>query len=115
MELLRLTLPAGGRSGSEEYGHPGMEAGYIVRGNGRFSLGEETVDLGPGDCVTFTARFPHRIENTGKGELEAIWVLNPPRAERKPPVDPARARTGPGKEGSHGKDHHRKDLRRASR
>ena len=42
------------------------EVYYILQGNGRMHIGEETREVGPGDCIDIPPHGVQWIENTGK-------------------------------------------------
>lgn len=79
IEAFIIKLAPQGRRGSQEYGHPGREFGYILRGRASLKYGDEMLKLKAGDAVTFSSDIPHILENDGTEELEALWVSNPPK------------------------------------
>ncbi|HPQ54619.1 MAG TPA: cupin domain-containing protein [Spirochaetota bacterium] len=79
IEAFHMEIDAGGEKGSSDYGHPGMELGYILEGKGELVYGTETYPLRKGDSVSFSSDIPHVLRNTGKGRLTAMWVITPPR------------------------------------
>lgn len=42
--------------------HPHEQVSYIVSGRLRYTLGEETRDLGPGDTALVLGNMPHKVE-----------------------------------------------------
>jgi transcriptional regulator with XRE-family HTH domain len=79
IEAYEMHIAAGGKSGSNEYGHKGKELGLIVHGTGEFSIGNEKYPLNKGDSISFDSGIPHLLVNTGKDELIAFWVITPPK------------------------------------
>lgn len=55
--------------------HPGYELLYVVSGRLRFQIGEETLYLGPGDCLLFDSRQPHAAESLGAKPARTLMVL----------------------------------------
>jgi len=79
IEAYLITVPPGGRSASEEYGHPGRELGVILSGRAGLEVGAQKIALGPGDSVSFPADAPHGLVNSGRTPLKAMWVTTPPK------------------------------------
>lgn len=79
IEAFFLTIEAGGRRGSEEYGHPGKELGVILSGKAGLEYGKESYLLEEGDSVTFSSDTPHILTNRGDDRLKAIWIITPSR------------------------------------
>lgn len=53
------------------------ESFYIVKGHGRFVVGEEEFDVGVGDCVFVEPGETHSLRNTGDENLECILATGP--------------------------------------
>jgi transcriptional regulator with XRE-family HTH domain len=79
IEAYYLEVPPGGKSGDEEFGHIGAELGVIVKGQGACAVGNRVYALKAGDSISFSADVPHQLRNTGKGPLQAFWVVTPPK------------------------------------
>jgi len=79
IEAYEMHIAPGGKSGSNEYGHNGKELGLIVSGKAEFSIGNEKYILNEGDSISFDSSVPHKLENIGKTELVAFWVITPPK------------------------------------
>jgi mannose-6-phosphate isomerase-like protein (cupin superfamily) len=50
---------------------------HITQGAGRMTLGEETLDVVPGDTVVIPPGTPHCIENTGAVDLKILCCCAP--------------------------------------
>lgn len=50
---------------------------FVIEGRGRFILGEESMEAGPGVCIPNPAGVPHGIRNIGAGNLRVLAVKNP--------------------------------------
>lgn len=71
------TVPAGGKSGSDNMYHPGDELIYVIEGQLKVEVVDENYLLNPGDSLSFKSHLPHRWENVGEGEAKVIWTLSP--------------------------------------
>jgi mannose-6-phosphate isomerase-like protein (cupin superfamily) len=49
----------------------------VLRGTGRFTIGDEEADLGPGHAVIARAGVPHGVRNEGEGDLVLLVVMAP--------------------------------------
>jgi transcriptional regulator with XRE-family HTH domain len=78
IELLMVTIEAGGSSGPVAYTHPGEDAGLVLEGTLRLDVDGETSLLGPGDAFRFASTRPHRFENGGTTRAVVVWALTPP-------------------------------------
>jgi mannose-6-phosphate isomerase-like protein (cupin superfamily) len=54
--------------------HPYEELLLVQEGRGTFALGDETVEVGPGELVIVPAGVPHGFTNTGDGPLRQIDI-----------------------------------------
>ena len=79
IEAYEIHIATGGKTGSNEYGHRGKELGLIIQGQAEFSIGNEKYLLEKGDSISFDSSLPHKLENNGKEELIAFWVITPPK------------------------------------
>jgi quercetin dioxygenase-like cupin family protein len=57
--------------------HTQEQFGYIIKGQLKVTIGDETAVLGAGDCYFVPANTPHMFISIG--ETEAIDVFTPPR------------------------------------
>jgi quercetin dioxygenase-like cupin family protein len=77
-----LTIVADGGS-SPRHEHDGVEEGvYVISGTGRFLVGDEAVDVGPGSALFMPSNVPHNVDNTGAGELRMLWWYTPAGPEQ---------------------------------
>jgi transcriptional regulator with XRE-family HTH domain len=79
LEVIHSLIEGGGHGGAELYSLDcEAEFTYVVAGRLELVLEEETVDLGPGDAMTFPGRTPHTWRNASATEpCEVLWVLSP--------------------------------------
>jgi transcriptional regulator with XRE-family HTH domain len=71
-----VTYPPGADSGVDEppTRHQGREYGYVISGRLRIEVGDETLELGPGDAVAFGSQTPHRFRALGDEPVKAVWL-----------------------------------------
>jgi transcriptional regulator with XRE-family HTH domain len=81
IEAYYITLDAGAKTGSLEYGHAGWELGIVEEGNAEISVGNETHVLRAGDSISFRSESPHVVTNRGKKPLRVCWIVTPPKGE----------------------------------
>ena len=62
-----VTYPPGADSGADDppSSHRGKEYGFVISGRLRIEVGDETLELGPGDSVVFGSDTPHRFRALG--------------------------------------------------
>ncbi len=61
------------------HSHDGSDKVYfVVRGTGRFTVGEEERDLGEGNAVIAKAGEPHGVRNETGDELVVLVTMAPP-------------------------------------
>ena len=77
MMLCEVRIPAG--DVVPMHTHPHEQTGYLISGRMRFQLGEETVELGPGDAWMVPGDVPHEV--TALEAVVCIDVFSPPREE----------------------------------
>lgn len=53
------------------------EVYYIISGNGRMHIDDESRDVGPGCAIDIPPRSRQYIENTGDEDLEFICIVDP--------------------------------------
>ena len=75
MSVGLYVLPAGGIDGQGP--HHEDEVYVVLRGEGRFTAGEETVDAAPGDTIYVKAGVVHRFHDITE-ELVLAVVFAPP-------------------------------------
>ena len=60
--------------GPSRHTHPYDEVLIIQEGQATATVGDETLDVGPGDIVLIPADTPHGFTNTGEGRLRQIDI-----------------------------------------
>lgn len=78
-EAYVMKIPAKSQTHRGSYGHIGREFGFILQGSAKLTYENKEYELNKGDSVSFSASVPHKIENTGNAELEAVWFVTPPQ------------------------------------
>lgn len=79
IEAFIIEIDSESERGSTDYGHPGMEFGFILEGCGELHYGQEVHQLRKGDSVSFASDTPHVIRNTGRSIFKALWIITPPK------------------------------------
>jgi transcriptional regulator with XRE-family HTH domain len=54
--------------------HAGREYGYLVSGRLQIEVGDEVLELGPGDSIVFGSETPHRFRALGDTPARAVWL-----------------------------------------
>jgi transcriptional regulator with XRE-family HTH domain len=77
VDFLYVTYEVDGASSPEnEYQrHSGQEWGYVISGSLGVKIGFDEFILGPGDAITFDSGTPHRLYNTGREPVRAVWYV----------------------------------------
>lgn len=70
-----MTMEPGASSGTELYAHQGEEAGLVIQGRLRLTVGDRKWTLARGDSFHFPSNHPHRFENPG-GRAAVVAMLN---------------------------------------
>lgn len=61
-------------TGPDLHRHPYEETFVVQGGEARFTVGEETVEVGAGQVVIAPARVPHKFVNIGREPLRQINI-----------------------------------------
>jgi transcriptional regulator with XRE-family HTH domain len=71
-----VTYPPGGDSHADEppATHRGKEYGFLVSGRLAIEIGDEVLELGPGDSIVFGSETPHRFRAVGDEPAHAVWL-----------------------------------------
>ena len=66
-------------SGGEQrvHAHAPEQVYLILEGTGTMTVGTETQEVAPGDCIFIPSDTPHGIRNTGKGLLRYFTAAAP--------------------------------------
>jgi transcriptional regulator with XRE-family HTH domain len=80
LQVIRSTLAPGASSGPEmlSFGGPSESSMVVQSGKVTMLLGAEEFELEPGDALSYDARTPHRLTNTGAVNCEIVFVSSPP-------------------------------------
>lgn len=54
--------------------HPYSETFVLLEGSGRWTAGDDVVELGPNQMLVVPAETPHGFRNTGEGSLLVVSV-----------------------------------------
>ncbi len=78
IQFMLTTYAPGVSTGDRLYSHEGEECALVLDGSMELQLGRETYILKEGDSIRFECSVPHRVTNTGRKPLRAIWAITPP-------------------------------------
>jgi transcriptional regulator with XRE-family HTH domain/KaiC/GvpD/RAD55 family RecA-like ATPase len=79
MEPYLLTMKEGASIDGHFYGHKGDEFAYVIEGELEVEIQGEKQILRQGDSLYIGSAFPSKWSNIGKGQVNLLWVLSPPR------------------------------------
>jgi mannose-6-phosphate isomerase-like protein (cupin superfamily) len=74
VQMINWALLPQGRSFARHYHEDMEEVFVIIHGNARITVDAQEAFLGPGDTVVIPAGSVHRMENTGRDDVEYIVV-----------------------------------------
>ena len=78
----RLVIDPGAEPAPALSAH-GEVGGYLLSGRLEIRLGEELLELRPGDGFHLSADLPHALRNPGEAPAELVWVaINPAASSR---------------------------------
>jgi transcriptional regulator with XRE-family HTH domain len=71
-----VTYSPGGDSRADEPAatHRGKEYGFLISGRLAIEIGDEELELGPGDSIVFGSETPHRFRALGDEPARAVWL-----------------------------------------
>ncbi len=77
VDFFESTYPPGVHAGGshERITHSGYEVGTVTSGTLTIQFPDGTVELGPGDSITFPCELPHRIGNRHDEPAVATWLI----------------------------------------
>lgn len=78
LQLLDEVYPPNADTGPELLIHEGEEAGIVIEGQIRISVGDDVKVLGPGEGYIFDSQLPHRFSNPGNVVCRIISACTPP-------------------------------------
>jgi transcriptional regulator with XRE-family HTH domain len=84
--LMKVAENAGCFERSEESGHPGEEAVYVIEGRLEVEVAGETFLLGPGDVLNFDSSLAHAYRTIGDVRPRVLVITADP-ARRASPAD----------------------------
>jgi transcriptional regulator with XRE-family HTH domain len=78
IELMLITVEAGGSSGEAPYQHAGEDAGTVLEGVLELEVDGVASRLQAGDSFRFLSTLPHRFANPGPLRCVVLWAVTPP-------------------------------------
>lgn len=80
-EMFLMEVAPGAAAGMSDRGHEGIELGYVLEGSAKLTVDKTELAISAGDSVSFNARLPHRLENSGKMPFRSVWTAAPPHKD----------------------------------
>lgn len=78
LEAYMIEVPAyQSRRPQDDVTHPGEEFMYVLEGHIRGEIGDEVIDLAPGDSLYFRSTSKHLFYNPGQKTARALVVIYP--------------------------------------
>lgn len=74
LQLMRVEMEPGVRSGPGYYQHDGIDVGYVLSGALHLEVDKTLYVLAAGDSFAFDSHLPHRFENRGGSRAEILWI-----------------------------------------
>jgi len=75
LNLFLVHMEPGGSTGDELYTHDGEEAGLVIEGEMKLTVGAKSWTLKHGDSFRFASRRPHRFSNpSDDSKAVVLWV-----------------------------------------
>jgi mannose-6-phosphate isomerase-like protein (cupin superfamily) len=75
--IIVVDAPPG--EGPSLHRHPYEEVFVVHSGSGTFTIGEDSLEAGPGDIVVAPPRTPHGFVNSGPEQLRLVAVHHSPK------------------------------------
>ena len=83
IEIIEYTYPPGADCGCfPPHYHGVYEAAFVIEGRVRMEIGSDTIELGPGDSVTYAADVEHCATNIGEPQARVMYASDPTQARR---------------------------------
>lgn len=76
LKMMIMELQPGSGTGGEAHAHEGEECHLVMKGTVRYTQGDESVILGPGDALHWNGFVPHRLENVGQTVARVLCVTS---------------------------------------
>ncbi len=80
MTVVQITVPPG--AGPPPHTHEGGEGVYVLEGNVRFHIEDDTVEAEPGSFLYFPAGTLETFEPTGDGPAKLLFIYTPGGIDR---------------------------------
>jgi transcriptional regulator with XRE-family HTH domain len=74
LQFMILNIPPGGGSGDMPFSQPGEKGGLVLEGTLRLFIGDDIVDVSPGDSFQFESSIPHHFKNQGNKATKVLWI-----------------------------------------
>ncbi|MBN3766177.1 cupin domain-containing protein [Burkholderia sp. Ac-20365] len=75
MQMMILSIPPQGASGSEPFRYPAEKAGLMLEGEMILTVGDEKFMLEEGDSFLFDGSLAHTVSNPGDTPCKVLWII----------------------------------------
>lgn len=75
LKMMLMEVPPGTGTGGDEHAHEGEECHLVLSGTVKFTQGDHSVILGPGDSLHWNGFVQHRMENVGDMPAKVLCVV----------------------------------------
>ncbi|WP_181147181.1 cupin domain-containing protein [Burkholderia multivorans] len=75
MQMMILSIPPQGASGSEPFRYPAEKAGLMLEGEMILTVGNEKYMLEEGDSFLFDGSLAHTVSNPGDVPCKVLWII----------------------------------------
>lgn len=78
IQMMRVIIPPRTGTGEIPLIHEGEECGFVLQGQVKIWVGNDTYILKPGDAIYQSSTIPHRSRNIGDIDVIIITAITPP-------------------------------------
>lgn len=76
LKMMVIELPPGTSTGGDSHVHEGEECHLVLAGSVKYTQGDQTVVLKPGDSLHWNGFVPHRLDNCGTLAARVLCVTS---------------------------------------
>lgn len=76
LKMIMMQIPPGASTGGDTHAHEGEECHLVLEGTVKYTQGNESFVLKPGDSLHWNGFVPHRVENSGPSTAKILCVTS---------------------------------------
>lgn len=76
LKMIMMEIAPGASTGGDNHAHEGEECHLVIEGTVKYSQGDESTVLQPGDSLHWNGYIPHRLENCGEAPAKVLCVTS---------------------------------------